>query len=207
MDLSYLFKSVRKHMIAFLITLLICVGGVFLLNAIVKPQYQATASLVATLASAESGTYNDFLASQALTKTYEDAIQSRYIANEAKKKLNTKETAYELLERVKVRTDPGTLVIILYAKHDHPQEAVDIANSFADAFIEKSTDIVPNANVIVLDYANMEDASIPVSPRKMLNLAIGTFIGFFAGLVIVLYLERKRGSRRRPLRHINTESM
>lgn len=193
-------------MIAFLITLLVCVGGVFLMNSMAEPQYQASASLVATLDSAESGTYNDFLASQALTKTYENAIKSRYIATEAKLKLNTSETAYGLLKRISVRTDPGTLVIKLYARHEHPQQAVDIANNFANAFIEKSTVIVPNANVIVLDYANMEEASIPVSPRKMLNLAIGGFIGLFAGLIVVLYLDHRKGSRRRSHRHINSET-
>ncbi|WP_194434138.1 YveK family protein [Paenibacillus segetis] len=158
----------------------------------VKPQYLATASLVATIASNESGTYNEFLASQMLTKTYEDAIQSRFIAIEAQKKLETSETVFELLKRVTVRTDPGTLVILLSATHDNPKDAVAIANAFAESFIEKSRKIVQSANVIVLDYANMEDASIPVSPKKLFNLAIGSFIGLFAGLSVALFLEKRR---------------
>lgn len=195
MDINYLFSSVKHHLIAFCVTLLVCVGGVFLINSIVKPQYQATASLVATIVSTESGTYNELLASQMLTKTYEDAIKSRYIANEVKEKLKLTESVYDLLQRINVRTDPGTLVIMLYAKHDNPNTAVEISNAFANSFIKKSTDIVQNANVIVLDYANLEDASIPVSPRKTLNLAIGGFIGIFAAMGIALLLENRRRYR------------
>lgn len=167
-----------------------------MVNNMVQPKYQATASLVATISSAESGTYNEFLASQMLTKTYEDAIQSRFIALEAMNKLETSETAYELLKRVEVRTDPGTLVILLSATHDNPQDAMEIANAFAESFIEKSKTIVQSANVIILDYANMEDAEIPVSPKKLFNLAIGGFIGIFAGLSISFFLEKRRSSRK-----------
>lgn len=196
MDISNLVRVISRHFIAFGVTLLLCVGSVFLVNSMVKPQYQATASLVATIASTESGTYNEFLASQMLTKTYEDAIQSRFIAIEAQKKLETSETVFELLKRVTVRTDPGTLVILLSATHDNPKDAVAIANAFAESFIEKSRKIVQSANVMVLDYANMEEASIPVSPKKLFNLAIGSFIGLFAGLSVALFLEKRRSLRK-----------
>ncbi|MNE19798.1 Capsular polysaccharide type 8 biosynthesis protein cap8A [compost metagenome] len=174
---------------------------------IVQPQYQASASLVATITSTESGTYNELLASQMLTRTYEDAIKSRYIANEVKEKLNLSESIYDLLQRIDVRTDPGTLVIMLYATHDNPEDAVRISNAFADAFIAKSTEIVQSANVIVLDYADMEDASIPVSPRKMLNLAIGGFIGIFVALGISMLLERRRITRKGKYRKAEIEGI
>lgn len=193
-------RTARKHWVAFLVTLLACVGSVFLINELVRPQYQASASLVATISSAESGTYNEFLASQMLTKTYEDAIQSRFIANEAKNKLHTRESAYDLLKRIEVRTDPGTLVVVLYAKHDNPEDAVAIANAFAESFISKAKEIVQSANVTVLDYANLEDASIPVSPKKLFNLAISGFIGTFAALGVALLLEKRDANRRRRRR-------
>ncbi|SMF47795.1 YveK family protein [Paenibacillus barengoltzii] len=205
MESSGLFKILRKHMIAFIVTLLVCEGGVFLVNTLAKPQYQATASLVATIASTEAGTYTEFLASQMLTKTYEDAIESRFIANEAKNKLQTKETAYELLKRIKVRTDPDTLVIIIKATHDNPQDAVAIANAFAESFIQKSKELVESSSVMILDKSNLEEASIPVSPRKILNYAIGGFIGLFAGLCVSMLLEKRGGSKRSQQRRTPRE--
>lgn len=198
MNMMFLVKSVQRHYLATILTIVICVGGAYLINMLVQPQYQAAASLMANISStAESGTYNEFLASQMLTKTYEDAIQSRYVANEVKKKLGLSETSVELLRKIKVRTDPGTLVINLYAADSDPKNAVAIANAFADSFITKSKGIVSSAKVTVLDYADMEQASVPVSPKKMFNLALGVLIGLFAAMSISLFLEKRRLLRRK----------
>ncbi|AWB46415.1 hypothetical protein DCC85_21090 [Paenibacillus sp. CAA11] len=198
MDVGLLFTAVRRHYLACLITLGLCVGAGFLINQLIQPQYRAQASLVANLpGDSESGTYNEFLASQMLTKTYEDAIQSRYIANEVKQRLNLKESVFQLLAKIEARTDPGTLVILLQAVDDNPKQALRLANAFADAFILKSKEIVHNANIRVLDYADPEETAVPVSPKKKLNLALSLFIGIGAALCISLLLEKRRASRRR----------
>lgn len=198
LNVIFLLKSVQRHYIVAILTILVCVGGAYLINVFVQPQYQASASLMANIAQAnESGTYNELLASQMLTKTYEDTIQSRSVAGEVKKKLSLNESPTLLLRKIKVRTDPGTLVINLYATDRNPQSAVAIVNAFADTFINKSKGIVSSAKVTVLDYADMDQASEPVSPKKMFNLALGVLIGLFAALSISLLLEKWRLSRRR----------
>lgn len=198
LDMSQLFTAVRRHYIIGLLTLAVCVGAGFLVNMIVQPQYKATVSLVANLSGdTESGTYNELLASQMLTKTYEDAIQSRYIAGEVKRKLGLKESEFQLLGKIQARTDPGTLVVMLYATDQNPQQALKIANAFADAFISKSKEIVQGANVRVLDYANQEETSVPVSPKKKLNLALSLFIGIAASVSVSLLLEQRRAYRKR----------
>ncbi|WP_138494495.1 YveK family protein [Paenibacillus pinistramenti] len=198
----FLGKALRKHYIAFVLTLLVCIGSAVLVNQLVEPAYQAEASLVANIGpTANSGTYNEFLASQMLTKTYEKAIQSRYIADEVVRKLNLEQSAYELLKTINVRTDPGTLVIMLYAKSDDPKRAVEVANAFADSFITNSKKIVQNANVTLLDRASLQQASIPVSPKKTFNLALSVLIGLFAGLSMAVALEKREQSRRKARLH------
>ncbi|WP_223068706.1 YveK family protein [Paenibacillus caui] len=194
----YLWKAVKKHYMACAAALLVCIVSAILVNLFVRPSYQASASLVANIGStANSGTYNEFLASQMLTKTYEKAIQSRYIANEVVKKLNMNESAYDLLKTIKVRTDPGTLVIMLYADASDPRKAVAIANAFAESFITDSKQIVQNANVTLLDKADLQQASIPVSPKKTFNLALSVLIGLFAALSMAIGLEKRRMVRKK----------
>ncbi|GGA33476.1 YveK family protein [Paenibacillus physcomitrellae] len=203
----FLGKALSRHYVAFVVTIVICVGCTFLLNQLIKPSYQAEASLVANIGSTtDSGTYNEFLASQMLTKTYEKGIQSRYIADKVISKLGLKQSAYELLKTISVRTDPGTLVIMLYAKADDPKQAVAVANAFADSFIADSKQIVQNANVTLLDEADLQQASIPVSPKKIFNLAVSVLIGLFAGLSIAVWLEKRHVSRKKErLRKIGVE--
>ncbi|WP_059042194.1 YveK family protein [Paenibacillus rubinfantis] len=187
MDMVAVWNAVRRHILAFSIVLATCVGLAVLLNEVVTPSYRANVSLVANIASNPgSSTYNEFLASQMLTKTYEDTIQSRYIATEVKRKVPTPDTVIQMLKKVKVRTDPGTLVIMLSYTGDEPKQAVQIANAFADTFIAKSKEIVDGANVSILDYASLEETQKPVSPRKALNLALAAFVGLFAGLSLAL---------------------
>ncbi|USB33034.1 hypothetical protein LDO05_17585 [Paenibacillus sp. YPG26] len=196
LNVIFLLKSVQRHYIVATLAILVCVGGAYLINVLVQPQYQASASLMANISqSNESGTYNELLASQMLTKTYEDTIQSRSVAGEVKRKLSLKESPTLLLRKIKVRTDPGTLVIHLYATDRDPQSAVSIVNAFADTFISKSKGIVSSAKVTVLDYADMDQASEPVSPKKMFNLALGVLIGVFTALSLSLLLEKRRLSR------------
>lgn len=205
MELVYLWKSIRNHFIVFGLVIALCIGAAFLANEMLKPTYRANVSLVANIASKpESSTYNEFLASQMLTKTYEDTMQSRYIASEVKKKIAVPESSTELLQKIKVRTDPGTLVIMLSYTGEDPKQAVAIANAFAESFVSKSKEIIADANVSILDLASMEDTAVPVSPRKNLNLALAAFVGLFAALSLVLILER-RGARKKSRRHIPDE--
>ncbi|MGG6309516.1 YveK family protein [Paenibacillus macerans] len=200
--MEYLWKSVRRHFLAFLLVIVACIGLAVLLNELVAPTYRANVSLVANIVSnPESSTYNEFLASQMLTKTYEDTIQSRYIASEVKKQVSTPDSIIQLLKKIKVRTDPGTLVIMLSYTGNEPKEAVAIANAFAETFIAKSKEIVTSANVSILDSASMEETSIPVSPRKAMNIALAAFVGLFAALSLTLMLER-RARNKKPRRHV-----
>ncbi|MEC2342884.1 GNVR domain-containing protein [Paenibacillus barengoltzii] len=206
MDMVDVWNAVRRHALAFSIVLAVCVGLAVLLNEVVAPSYRANVSLVANLASnPESSTYNEFLASQMLTKTYEDTIQSRYVATEVKKKVSTPDSVTQMLKKIKVRTDPGTLVIMLSYTGEDPKQAVAIANAFAETFIAKSKEIVAGANVSILDLASLEETQKPVSPRKTMNIAIASFIGFFAGLSLALILDARHirsRKRRQAQRHL-----
>lgn len=200
--MEFLWRSVRGHPLAFWLVVTGCIGLAVLINEVMPPSYRANVSLVANITSnPESSTYNEFLASQMLTKTYEDAIQSRSIAMQVRSQVGTSDTVMQLLEKIKVRTDPGTLVIMLsYTGHD-AKEAVTIANAFAETFISKSREIVTSANVSILDRASLEETSIPVSPRKALNIAFAAFTGLFAALSVALGLERRKG-RKKLRRHL-----
>ncbi len=200
--MDFLWRSVRGHPLAFWLVVTGCIGLAVLVNEVMPPAYRANVSLVANITSnPESSTYNEFLASQMLTKTYEDAIQSRSIAMQVRRQVGVSDTVLQLLKNIKVRTDPGTLVIMLsYTSHD-AKEAVTIANAFAETFISKSREIVTSANVSILDSASLEETSIPVSPRKELNIAFAAFAGLFAALSVTLSMER-RAARKKSQRHL-----
>ncbi|WP_337100769.1 YveK family protein [Paenibacillus sp. YIM B09110] len=198
MDIQFLKEASKRYFIVILLVIALSVGGAFALNAFVKPTYEASVSVVASIASSgDAGIYNEFLASQLLTGTYKDALKSYYIANKVKEKLDSNLTATELLNKLVVETNVDTLVIKIKIKDDHVKDAVAIANAYGETFLSESKSIIQYANITLLDLASIEQASDPVSPKKAFNLAISLFIGVFVGLSVALMLEGKRQERKR----------
>ncbi|MFC5446809.1 YveK family protein [Paenibacillus aestuarii] len=191
---NQLVKAIRRHFIIFPIIVLCFVAIGVGLNMVLQPEYQAKATIIANLDKSSndvSNKYNELLANQMLTKTYEEAIQSLFIANIVKLKLSSTLTPVNLLKKVQVKTDPGALILSVYANDNDANQAVAIANAFAESFVNNSTLILNQANVSILDLAVYENSSIPVKPKKLFNLAICLFIGLICGSSVSLYLDKK----------------
>ncbi|GJM69109.1 hypothetical protein HMSSN036_13250 [Paenibacillus macerans] len=124
MDIEFLGRAVKRHCIAFAAVIAVCIGAAALANELISPAYRADVSLVANIVSKpDSSTYNEFLASQMLTKTYEDTIQSRYIASEVKNKISAPQSATELLKKVRVRTGSGNAGHPAVLHRERPQRS------------------------------------------------------------------------------------
>ncbi|MBB6733069.1 YveK family protein [Cohnella zeiphila] len=191
-------NSIRKHMITFALTVICFVAIGFGLNTVMSPQYEAKATLVANFAPTDSNSdnkYNEILANQMLTKSYEEMIQSLYIAQIVKTDLSSSLSVTELLSKIQVKTDPGALLLSIYVRDGTPKGAVDIANAFAQSFADHAATIMNNANVTILDLASYENSLDPVSPQKTFNLAICLFIGMFAGSSFSLLLDKRKAVR------------
>ncbi|MFF2484021.1 YveK family protein [Paenibacillus sp. NPDC058071] len=200
MDIDRLKQAVSRFYMIILITIALCVGGAFILNAAVKPVYEATSSVVVSISSTgDAGIYNEFLASQLLAGTYKDILSSHYLAEKAKEKLGTSLTAAKLQKKLTVETNADTLVIKLKVRDSNVKDAVAIANAFSETFLSEAKSIIQYTNLSILDLANIEQASDPVSPKKAFNLAVSLFIGVFAGLSAALGLEFRREQRKRKI--------
>jgi capsular polysaccharide biosynthesis protein len=189
-----IFNAIRRHFIVFpIIVLCFMAIGVYI-NMIIKPEYQAKATLIVNFDKASenvSNKYNELLANQMLTKTYEEAIQSLLIANIVKHKISSPLTASELLNKVQVKTDPGALILSIYVYDNDANQAVAIANAFAESFISNSSLILSQANFNILDLAVYDNSLVPVKPKKVFNLAVCLFIGLFSASSMSLLLESR----------------
>jgi capsular polysaccharide biosynthesis protein len=188
-------NAIRRHFIVFPMIVLCFLAIGFFINMVLKPEYQAKASLIVNFDKSSqdiSSKYNELLANQMLTKTYEEAIQSLLIANIVKLKLSSPLTPSDLLKKVQVKTDPGALILSIYVNENDPNQAVAIANAFAESFRSNSALILNQVNVNILDLAVYDNSSIPVKPKKTFNLAVCLFAGLFSASSISLLLDKNR---------------
>lgn len=189
-----LFSSVRRHIVIFLLVVIVCGGGGAGITYVIPPLYQAEASIVANFNETDQSSdskYNDILVNQMLMQTYEGVVKSHSIAKVAKDKLKSSESPKDLLGQIEVKSNPGTLILTIYARYNNPRSAVDIANAFAEAFVENGPSIVKNANITILDKAVYENSLNSVRP-KLFIVAASVFMGIILGLSFSLLLEKKK---------------
>jgi len=194
------FASICKHYRVFLTSVILFAAAGFGLNQVIPAAYEAKATLVANFDRTQDNVdnkYNEILANQMLTKTYSEVIRSMTIANIVKNDLHSPLSANELLKKIEVNTDPGALILTIMVKDGAPENAVAIANAFAESFVKHSSSIVSLTNVTILDLADQEASSTPVSPRKTFNIAISVFIGLIVGTSLSMLLETRRMARRK----------
>jgi capsular exopolysaccharide synthesis family protein len=82
--------------------------------------------------------YSDVLTSQQLTKTYSELIHTRPVLENALANLKLEMTPEQLDGRLNVQVVRDTMLLSLKAQSTDPQQAADIANAVAQAFIEEN---------------------------------------------------------------------
>lgn len=153
---------------------------------VMEPKYSATTDLVVNDSqnTEEQLTQSTLQTNLTLLNTYQSIIEKPIILDQAIADTGTDLTIADLQEMVTVSTENDSLVFSINVESDSPYLAADLANAIAGQFAEEITNIMNVTNVTVLTVA--EPNVNPVSPRALLNLAIGTLVGAFIGVGLAL---------------------
>lgn len=150
----------------------------------ITPTYEATATLLVNeTAAPNSLTYSDVLLSQQLTKTYSKIAVQRPVLNQVIQQAKLPFTEEQLQKMVSANAETNTQLIGLSVRSNNAQQAAQIANLVAQAFIAQQRERLAsgeasNAISVVEPATAPRD---PVSPKTSINTLLG---GFVAALVI-----------------------
>ncbi|MCB2293939.1 capsular biosynthesis protein [Clostridium algoriphilum] len=158
---------------------------------VIKPTYEAKTSIIVgkpqSTASVTSQ-LNDAMMYQNLVKTYSKIAGSDLVAQGALNKLHSNLTLNQIKESITVTPETETQILGISAKSKSSGEAFNIVNAISTSFIESSKKVYPTGGDIqVMDKAIMP--TVPVSPNKKLNMAVGFLLGLMVSVGIVLLLE------------------
>lgn len=189
-SIEEIFEALKKRwkMIALITILATVVSGV-LSFFVINPVYEASTKVfIGKEENSEEGyNSNDIAMYQKLLKTYAQAIKTRDLLDAA-----IKETKYDLkVEEVSsgLTVTPVTDTQILEIKYQSldPKEAEVILKSISNEFIKISKELVPNGNVRVIETVEMPEN--PISPNKVMNIAIAFLLGLMVSVGLVFLLE------------------
>lgn len=160
---------------------------------ILTPQYEAGTTLMVNYKTTDSSlmNYTDLQMSQKLVATYSEIVKSERIADSVIEQLGLDLTANELNSKISVSQVGTTEILKIAVKDEDPQLAALMANTVSQVFQQEINKMMEVDNVSTIDVAKVPE--YPVSPNKVMNLAIAGVLGLMVsiGLVFVLaFLDR-----------------
>lgn len=189
-ELFYIFKKRLKPIILLTITSLVLSGIINFF--IITPKYET----FTTLMIGKSGDYrlnnsgidyNDVLLNEKLVHTYSELVKSRAVSDRVIQSLNLEISYEEFQGKVQVDLVNDTEIIKIQVKDPDKELAATIANEVSEQFIETVKLKMKVENVQIIDKAAIPQN--PVSPKKFLNMVIGTVLGFMVGVFLTFLLE------------------
>lgn len=156
---------------------------------ILTPKYETSTTMIVSYKQDQGSlmNYNELQMSQKLVATYSQIAKSERIADKVIEKLDLDLSATELNEKITVSQVESTEILKVSVKDEDPELAALIANTEADIFKEEINHMMEVDNVSTIDVAKVPEN--PVSPNKMMNIAIATVLGLMVGVGITFVLE------------------
>lgn len=158
---------------------------------IMTPQYETFTTLLVgksqEVRANDSIQYDDLILSEKLVPTYSEIAKSRTVADRVINNLNL-DIPYDVFQdKIEVSLLNNTEIIKIVANDPDKELAAKIANEVSDQFMEVVKAKMDIENIQIVDKAIVPEN--PVSPRKLLNMAIAAVLGLMLGVFISFLLE------------------
>jgi capsular polysaccharide biosynthesis protein len=188
-SLVEIFQLLKKK-INFILLLTICavtISGIvnfFFLN----PIYQAKTQILVNQTSETTNEINAgaIQTNLQLINTYSLIIKSPVVLDEVVSRLDDDVTEESLQSAINVNSENNTQIINLSVQHEDPKMAAAIANTTAEVFEEKITNLMKVENVSILSKAKN---GLKVKPNALFNTAVAMVLGLFLGVAISFAME------------------
>ncbi|WP_167829005.1 polysaccharide biosynthesis tyrosine autokinase [Streptomyces sp. MZ04] len=169
-------------------------------NALTTPVYEARTQLfVATHAGADTTQLNQGQSfSQARVLSYANIVNTRQVTEPVVTELRLPTTPDELAGRIRAEAPVNTVLIDITVSDTDPRRAAHIANAVAVRFgrvverleIPRTAVAAEPVSPVTLGVTQQATApSVPVSPRPLLNLAVGLLGGLLLGVALAALRE------------------
>lgn len=189
-NLSELVHALKNRWKLIVISVLTCTLLASIMTFfIIKPQYESSVKVFIGKEEGENVTYDqgDLSMYQKLLKTYAEVLKTKDLAKDviSKNKLDIKPS--DIINNITVSPLADTQIIQIKYQYDSAYEAAMILDGIKNEFITVAQELVPNANIRVIEDVRQND--VPVSPNKVMNIAIAIILGGMIGIGLVFLLE------------------
>ena len=189
MDLQQYLQIFRKYWRSILTVLSVCVGAALVFTFLQTPKYSSTSSaLIAVDTAATPGELSSgALYAERQVSSFVALADSALVLDPVIDELGLDVTPQALRSRVSVSAPAGTSIVDVTVTDTNAGRAAEIANAITASLKNVTSDVVPTGpdgdeivTVTVVEPAS--ESSRPVSPRPVVNIALGLIAGVVLGL-------------------------
>lgn len=189
-SIEEIFEALKKRwkMIVLITVLATVISGV-LSFFVIKPVYEASTKVFIGKEENSQEGYNssDIQMYQKLLKTYAEAIKTRDLIDAAIKTSKLDLTVGQVSSGLTVVPVADTQILQIKYQSLDPKEAEVVLKAISNEFIKISKELVPNGNVRVIEAVELPKN--PISPNKVMNIAIAFLLGLMVSVGLVFILE------------------
>ncbi|MEB7781093.1 MULTISPECIES: Wzz/FepE/Etk N-terminal domain-containing protein [Mammaliicoccus] len=188
-DLSKLFGILKKN-IKYLIFLpiIFLVLSMVITFVFMTPKYSTSTQVLVNQKKID----NQMIAQQVqtdlqLVNTYSEILKSPRILDKVSENLNDKYSSNELSGMLTVSNQAESKILNITVENESRENAGKVANEIANVFSKEVKDIMNVDNVSILSKADNNGSK--VSPKPLINLVVGLFLGLAVALTIIFLKE------------------
>ena len=184
LDLGYLFKILKKHMLLIILIGAACgIAAFFISSFIIPKKYESRAMLYVenNQQSSDSVNINDINAAQKLVNTCQIIFKSGTMMDNLITNLSLPYTKEELDEMITAQSVNGTEVMELVVESSSPEEAQKIVNELVRLSNIEFKRVIKSGSIEVIDYGEINTK--PASPNVLLITAAGLLLGIIAAYI------------------------
>ncbi|MBD5138893.1 MAG: polysaccharide biosynthesis tyrosine autokinase [Ruminococcus sp.] len=185
-DLGYLFKILKKHLLFIALIGIICGAAAFVLSEFVMTKkYESRALLYVenNKQTSESVNINDINAAQKLVNTCQIIFKSSTMMDNLIANLDLPYTKDELNGMITAQSVNSTEVMRLVVESTDPQEAEQIVNELVRLANIEFLRVIKSGSLEIIDYGEIDTR--PSSPNVTLITAAGLLLGLVIAYIIV----------------------
>lgn len=167
-------------------------GGVatYLISTRITPSYEAQTTLLVVQRQGEGVVQlNDLQTAERLANTFSRLVMLRPVLDRSIQDGNLPFDATGLATRMSVTNPRGTQLLVVTARAPSPELAARISNTVARAFISSNEAALTSRPGQVSVVEEALPSGSPVSPRPLLNAALGAILIALAATVIVTVID------------------
>lgn len=191
MTLDQIASILWRRRLSFLLAFLLCLGAVIVATLALPKSYTATATLYVGGALGE-GEFIDTALLEQHTRTYSTLAGNPNIADLVRQDLPDTPSREDLLERMTFAPVERTQLLLITAEGSSPEEAQDYANTYAETFVARMTELFRSGKTPA-EIAISEQAAAPrdaSKPNPPLYIGFGGLLALFLALGVALLRER-----------------